>query len=60
MAYFKHIAKHDHFLKGTLKFQRTKNINTDYLDYKKMDKEVPLRSASIYSVENKKIEDYAT
>jgi poly(ADP-ribose) glycohydrolase len=58
LAYFKHIAKNDVYLKGKIRLQRTKNTNTDFMDFMKMDREVPLRAVEILSLKDKTIEDY--
>lgn len=50
IAYFKHVIRHDNFLKGNLRIQRTKTTNSDFMDYTKMDIEVPLRAVEVLSL----------
>ena len=58
MAYFKGVARDPGLLRGSIRLQRTKNTNTDFMDYLKSDREVPLRAVEVTSIDQKAIEDY--
>jgi len=52
------MARHTSWFKGSIRFQRNKNTNLDFIDITKMEIEVPLKKVKISSLEKETIEDY--
>ena len=58
IAYFKVVIQDKDLLQGNIRIQRTKNTNIDLMDPYRIDREVPLSSVEVFSMESISIEDY--